>query len=174
MVNNYITPGQLSRIDANWQYDRKLAIPTELQLTRDINQHDGYASTTPLNGSEGIGSTSGPKTSTVERAALGAHAHLDSQRASVRYDIELLDIVAARLAATIKAILEAGDPPATCNGGLGRDDAIEWAGVVQDDGRIALAPCTNVATRGGLCDKHRMRERRYRSDNGLESREDTQ
>lgn len=165
MVSNaYITPGRLSRIEANWQAIRSRARTAERHLTAELDQHDGYPTNAPMNGSEGIGRASGPRTSTAERAALGAHAHLDNRRAAIRRDVELLDIVSARLLAAINAALPPVVPAAACNGGLGRDGADQWGDT----------PCTNIATRGGLCDKHRMRERRYRADNGLEAREDTQ
>ena len=163
-ATGYITPGQLSRIDANWHAIRNRARTAERQLTSELDQHDGYPTNSPMNGSEGIGRASGPSTSTVERAALGVHAHIDGRRAAIRRDVELLDIVTARLLTAINAALPPVVPAAACNGGLGRDGAEQWGD----------APCTNIATRGGLCDKHRMRERRYRSDNGLEPREDTQ
>jgi hypothetical protein len=161
--NAPITPGRLSRIEANWQAIRSRARTAERHLTAELDQHDGYPTNAPMNGSEGIGRASGPTTSTVERAALGAHAHLDNRRAAIRRDVELLDIVSARLLAAINAALPPVAPPATCNGGLGREGADEWA---------SDTPCAKIATRGGLCDMHRMRERRYRADNGLEAREE--
>lgn len=173
MSGDYITPGRLSRIEANWQAIRSRARTAERHLTAELDQHDGYPTRAPMNGDEGIGRASGPTTSTVERAALGAHAHIDNRRAAIRRDVEMLDIISARLLAAINAALPPVVPPATCNGGLGREGAEMWGHFTQDDsGALLLAPCPKIATRGGLCDMHRMRERRYRADNGLEAREE--
>ena len=106
---------------------------------------------------------SGPTTSTVERAALGAHAHLDNRRAAIRRDVELLDIVSSRLLAAINAALPPVAPPATCNGGLGREGAELWG----------HAPCGAVAHKLGMCSAIYMAERRWREKEGLTSREES-
>jgi hypothetical protein len=157
-----ITPGKLSRIDANFAAIRQRVRLAERTLTAEIELHDGFPSMSTMNGSEGIGRTTGPGTSTVERAALGAHAHLDSRRAAIRHDVDMLDIVSSRLLAAVNAALPPTAPPTLCNGGLGRDGADVWG----------VATCDAIATRGPLCDKHRMRERRWRAVEGLAVRED--
>jgi hypothetical protein len=125
-------------------------------------QHDGWPTNAPMNGTDGIGRSSGPATSTVERAALGAGLAANTKLDAITRDLAMLRTVMARLRAAVHAGLPPVAPPVLCNGGLGRDGADQWG----------FATCDAIATRGPLCDKHRMRERRWRAVEGLAVRED--
>jgi len=125
-------------------------------------QADGWPTNAPMNGSEGIGRSSGLATSSVERAALGAGIVANTKLDAITRDLSMLRTVMARLRASVHAGLPPVAPPVLCNGGLGRDGADQWG----------FATCDAIATRGPLCDNHRMRERRWRVVEGLAVRED--
>jgi hypothetical protein len=138
-------------------------LPTaERHLRALLAEMDGYPSQTPLNGAEGIGRTSGPATSTVERTVLAHQLHSDSTAlveiercyASLVAVVTLLDHI-------ILAALPAVAPPVTCSGGVGREGAHEWG----------HAPCGAVAHKLGMCSALYMAERRWRSAQGLTERE---
>lgn len=159
----YVSPSKVARIAANLDAIAQ-RIGSAQRHQRDLAAlNDGYPANAPMNGGDGIGRASGPKTSVVERAALGAGSQATARLSRYVTDSDILLAVSARMLVDVDAGLPPVAPPATCNGGLGREGADEWA---------SDTPCTNIATRGGLCDKHRMRERRYRADNGLEAREE--
>ena len=160
---SYVSPTKVARIRANLDAIAQ-RLPAAQRHQRDIAAlNDGYPANAPMNGSDGIGRASGPKTSVVERAALGAGSDASARLARYAADSDIMLAVSARLLADVDAGLPPVEPPATCNGGVGREGADVWA---------SDAPCAKIATRHGLCDMHRMRERRYRADHGLEAREE--
>lgn len=134
----------------------------EKELRGQLAAHDGFPSSAPMNGSEGIGRASGPATSTVERAALRGGAG-DAGRAldAMRDDFDLLVSVLNRLDAQVLAALPSVSPPVTCNGGVGREGAHVWG----------HAPCGAVAHKLGMCAALYMAERRWRAAEGLSERE---
>jgi hypothetical protein len=158
----YVSPAKIKRISANVNAIAERLTKAQRHQSDLLAQHDGWPTSAPMNGSEGIGRSSGLATSSVERAALGAGLVASARLERYTRDADILDVVSARLLADIDAGLPPVAPPVLCNGGLGRDGADQWG----------FATCDAIATRGPLCDKHRMRERRWRAVEGLAVRED--
>lgn len=128
---------------AHWQLERHMA--------------DGLAA----HPTDGDGSHSkGGHTSPVETTVLKRLP----QHTTIRDQLDELDAackILRNLERETRTILGRTGPPPRCTGGVGRDGAIDW-------GR---PDCTELPGRGPLCIACYHRERRWRNDHGLPTRD---